>query len=367
MATKTLLPDLEEEQPLISGFAQTLLPDLNEEQAPLPGLEEQAPLPEKEQTLLPDLEETSFLRDLDDEEAPEISGDPRDEGFGSVLSRTVDELQASGWAGVRVLGEVFNSDRLIDAGNRGVAFNDQQIAKRGRPMIAEEVEDLGDAMTFIKQGMAQILPSVAVSMPTAIGGAKAGAALGTFAGPAGTAVGGLLGGALGAFLPSFVLSTGEVDREMKARAGEDFESPGAAMAGGAMVASLDVASIAFGLKPLMPVLLKKTTLKEVTDKLVAEGVEKGVAKAAVAQAVKASLAEGVTEASQEGIEDFMAEAATGLASEEGQLQSALLNAFLLGSIGGGTLGSVSGAISQYGVNQRKKSEREVKEQMDRIE
>ena len=367
MATKTLLPDLEEEQPLISGFAQTLLPDLNEEQAPLPGLEEQAPLPEKEQTLLPDVEETSFLRDLDDEEVPEISGDPRDEGFGSVLSRTVDELQASGWAGVRVLGEVFNSDRLIDAGNRGVAFNDQQIAKRGRPMIAEEVEDLGDAMTFIKQGMAQILPSVAVSMPTAIGGAKAGAALGTFAGPAGPVVGGLLGGALGAFLPSFVLSTGEVDREMKARAGEDFESPGAAMAGGAMVASLDVASIAFGLKPLMPVLLKKTTLKEVTDKLVTEGVEKGVAKAAVAQAVKASLAEGVTEASQEGIEDFMAEAATGLASEEGQLQSALLNAFLLGSIGGGTLGSVSGAISQYGVNQRKKSEREVKEQMDRIE
>ena len=42
---------------------------------------------------------------------------------------------------------------------------------------------------------------------------------------------------LGAFLPSFILSTGEVDREMKARAGEDFEAPGKAMAGGAMVAS----------------------------------------------------------------------------------------------------------------------------------
>jgi hypothetical protein len=296
-----------------------------------------------------------------------ISGDPRDEGFGSVLSRTVDELQASGWAGVRVLGEVFDSERLVDAGNRGVAFNDQQIAKRGRPMIAEEVEDLGDAMTFIKQGMAQILPSVAVSMPTSIYGAKAGAlAAAAIPVPGARIVGGVIGGALGAFLPSFILSTGEVDREMKARAGEDFESPGAAMAGGAMVASLDVASIAFGLKPLMPVLLKKTTLKEVTDKLVAEGVEKGVAKAAVAQAVKASLMEGATEASQEGIEDFMAEAATGLASEEGQLQSSLLNAFLLGSIGGGTLGSVSGAISQYGVNQRKKSEREVKQRYDEI-
>ena len=42
----------------------------------------------------------------------------------------------------------------------------------------------------------------------------------------------------------------------------------------------------------MPVLLKKATLEELTDRLVAEGVEKGVAKAAVAQALKASLMEG---------------------------------------------------------------------------
>ena len=310
----------------------------------------------------------SYLFENEEETTAPISGDPRDEGFGSVLSRTVDELQASGWAGVRVLGEVFDSERLVDAGDRGVAFNDQQIAKRGRPLIAEEVEDLGDAMTFIKQGIAQILPSVAVSMPTSIYGAKAGAlAAAAIPVPGARIAGGVIGGALGAFLPSFILSTGEVDREMKARAGEDFEAPGKAMAGGAMVAAFDVASIAVGLKPLMPVLLKKATLEELTDRLVAEGVEKGVAKAAVAQALKASLMEGATEATQEGIEDFMAETATGLASEEGQLQSSLLNAFLLGAIGGGTLGSVSGAISQHGVNQQKKSEREVQEQYARIE
>ena len=366
MATQNLLPELEEED------QNLLLPEL--EQNLLPELEDSNLLPELNQNLLPELEDSNLLPELDQnllpeldgEQAPNISGDPRDEGFGSVLSRTIDELQASSWAGVRVLGEAFNSEALIDMGDRGVAVNDRQIAKRGRPLIAEEVEDLGDAMTFIKQGLAQILPSVAVSMPTAIGGGKAGAALGTFAGPVGGAVGAIIGAGVGAFLPSFVMSTGEIDREMKARAGDDYEAPGAAMTGGAVVAAFDVASIAFGLKPLMPVLLKKASIKQVTEKLISEGVEKGVAKAAVAQALKASLIEGTTEASQEFVEDLTAEMSTGVSSEEGQLQSALLNAFLLGSIGGGTLGSVSGAISQFGINQQKKSEREVEEQMTAI-
>ena len=365
MANQNLLPELED---------QNLLPELN--QNLLPELEDSNLLPELDQNLLPELEDSNLLPELGQnllpelggEQASNISGDPRDEGFGSVLSRTIDELQASSWAGVRVLGEAFNSEALIDMGDRGVAVNDRQIAKRGRPLIAEEVEDLGDAMTFIKQGIAQILPSVAVSMPTAVGGAKAGAlAAAAIPVPGARIAGGLIGGALGAFLPSFVMSAGEIDREMKARAGDDYEAPGAAMTGGAVVAALDVASIAFGLKPLMPVLLKKTTLKKMTDELIKEGVEKSVAQAAVAQALKASLIEGTTESSQEFVEDLTAGLSTGVSSEEGQLQSALLNAFLLGSIGGGTLGSVSGAISQYGVNQRKKSEREVEEQMKKIQ
>jgi len=301
----------------------------------------------------------ALVEDEEDVTTP-ISDDPRNQRFFPVLSRTIDELQASGWAGVRVLGETFNSEKLVDVGNRGIAVNEAQVAKRGRPLMAEEVEDLGDAMTFVKQAIAQIIPSVAVSMP----GAMAGAAL---AAPIPVPGARVVGGALGAFLPSFFLSTGEIDREMKARAGEEFEDPGAAMTGGAMIAALDVASVAFGLKPLVPVILKKKTLKEVTDELVKEGVERSVAQAAVAQAVKSSIMEGATEATQEGIEDFMAESATGLASEEGQLQSSLLNAFLLGAIGGGTLGTVSGAITQSGVNQQKKSEREVKQQLEAIE
>ena len=106
------------------------------------------------------------------EDLPAIPTDPRDTRFFSVLSRTIDELQASGWAGVRVLGETFDSERLIDVGNRGIEVNERQIAKHGRPLGVEEVEDWEDTFTFIKQGIAQIMPSIAVSMPTAIADRK---------------------------------------------------------------------------------------------------------------------------------------------------------------------------------------------------
>lgn len=296
------------------------------------------------------------------------SGDPRDEGFFPILGRTIDELQASGWAGLRVLGEAVGSERLMQVGDEGVRFNERQIAKYGRPMQVEDFEDIGDLGPFIKQAIAQIIPSIAVSLPTAIAGGKAGAAAGTFAGgPVGATVGAIVGSGLGAFLPSFILGTGEVDREIKARAGEDFESPGAAMAGGALVGALDVASVAFGLKPLMPVILKKASIEDITDQLISEGVEKSVAQAAVAQALKASLFEGATEATQEGIEDFMAETATGMASEEGQLQSALLNAFTLGAIGGVSMGAVSGYISQGKTNKLLQNEKEISEAIENME
>ena len=78
-----------------------------------------------------------FEEDFEEDVTTPISDDPRNQRFFPVLSRTIDELQASGWAGVRVLGETFNSERLVDAGNRGIAVNEAQIAKRGRPLIAE--------------------------------------------------------------------------------------------------------------------------------------------------------------------------------------------------------------------------------------
>jgi hypothetical protein len=64
-----------------------------------------------------------------------------DPSFFEVMGQTVDQLQASGWAGVRVLGEQFENERMIEAGNRGVAFNEAQAAKYGRPMMVEDIEN----------------------------------------------------------------------------------------------------------------------------------------------------------------------------------------------------------------------------------
>ena len=241
------------------------------------------------------------LGDLDlgeiDLEGPPTPLD-EDPSFFETLGQTVDELQASGWAGIRVMGEHFGNERLIEAGNRGVEINEAQAARYGRPMIIEDIEGVDDAMTWLKGGLAQVLPSIAVSVPTALVGAKGGAALGTaFAPGPGTLIGGILGGALGAFVPSFFLGTGEIDREMKRRAGDDFSDPLAAMSGGAIVGALDTAALAVALKGVLPHLLKRTAagrgmLDGFVNKMVAEGVAPNVAKRAMVLGLTSAAAEG---------------------------------------------------------------------------
>ncbi len=270
---------------------------------------------------------------------PETPTD-EDPSFFETLGQTVDQLQASGWAGVRVMGEAMENETLVEAGNKGVIFNEAQAAKYGRPMIIEDIEDTGDAMNWLKGASAQVIPSIAVSLPTAFAGAKGGAALGTTFGPIGTVVGGVVGGALGAFLPSAFLSTGEIDREMKARAGEDYSDPLAAMGGGAVVGALDTAALAIGLKGVLPHILKRTgggraTMDELINKMVEDGVSTSVAKRAAFQGLVTAAAEGSTEAAQELTQDYVAELSTGVSSSEEELSSTLINAFALGVVGGG--------------------------------
>jgi len=279
-----------------------------------------------------------------------------------VMGQTVDQLQASGWAGWRVLGEQFGNERMIEAGNRGVAFNEAQASKYGRPMIVEDIEDVGDAVDYVfTNALPQVLPSIAVSLPTAFLGAKLGAAAGTILGPVGAAggaiVGGTIGGIAGAFLPSAFLSAGEIDREMKARAGDDYSDPLAAMGGGAIVGALDTAALAVGLKGVLPHVLKRSkvgraNLVGVVDKLIEKGVPKSIAGRALAQGLVTAAAEGSTEAAQELTQDYVAEYSTGVSSDEDELTSSLINSFALGAIGGGPLGTVTGAVVQRSRIQR---------------
>ena len=74
-----------------------------------------------------------------------VSPTDEDPSFFETLGQTVDQLQASGWAGVRVMGEAMENETLVEAGNKGVIFNEAQAAKYGRPMIVEDIEDTGDA------------------------------------------------------------------------------------------------------------------------------------------------------------------------------------------------------------------------------
>ena len=289
-----------------------------------------------------------------------------------VMGQTVDQLQASGWAGWRVLGEQFGNERMIEAGNRGVAFNEAQASKYGRPMIVEDIENAGDAVDYVfTNALPQVLPSIAVSLPTAFLGAKLGAAAGSVVPGIGTVVGGVVGGIAGAFLPSAFLSTGEIDREMKARAGDDYSDPLAAMGGGAIVGALDTAALAVGLKGVLPHILKRTgggraKLSVVIDKLVERGVPKGIAGRAVAQGLVTAAAEGSTEAAQELTQDYVAEYSTGVSSDEDELTSSLINSFALGAIGGGPLGVVTGATVQRSRNERAKDQIKNKEDRDRI-
>ena len=298
---------------------------------------------------------------------PETPTD-EDPSFFETLGQTVDQLQASGWAGVRVMGEAMGNETLVEAGNKGVIFNEAQAAKYGRPMIIEDIEDTGDAMNWLKGASAQVIPSIAVSLPTAFAGAKTFAALGTAIAPGpGTLIGGVIGGALGAFLPSAFLSTGEIDREMKARAGEDYSDPLAAMGGGAVVGALDTAALAIGLKGVLPHILKRTgggraTMDELINKMVEDGVSTSVAKRAVFQGLVTAAAEGSTEAAQELTQDYVAELSTGVSSSEEELSSTLINAFALGVVGGGPLGTVSGASVQRSRNERATNEKILQEE-----
>ena len=292
-----------------------------------------------------------FIRGLISEEEylALISGEePNDPNFFENLNRSTQELMASGWAGVRVLGEVFDNEDMVERADQGVAYREQVSSRFGRPMVVEDIENPVDAVDWLfTSAVPQVLPSLAVSLPSAYVGTKTGAALGAPFGPVGVAIGGTGGFIVGALLPSAVLNIGEIDREIKERAGEDVESGTTALGYGALAAAVDVVGLSLGLKAVLPRLFKnspiyKEGLDKIVDELETRGVTKTVATRAVQNAVIASVAEGSTEATQELIADFAAEQKTGVAIEQSELESRVKNAFALGAVGGFPVGAASG-------------------------
>ena len=294
-----------------------------------------------------DLSREEYLRLLENLRSSPTAIESTDEqaGFWDTLFQSTQQLIATGGAGIRVLGEAFDNEALQNYGDEVVRNREAQIAKYGKPMQIEDIEGVGDAAEWLfTSAIPQVIPSIIASVPLAIGGA----ALGAAAAPAAAAVtAARVGGALGAFLPSSFLGAGEIDREMKRRAGDGFEDPAAALGGGAIIGALDTAALAFGLKGVIPQITKNTplqkeTVRALTKELVDKGVEINVATRGVAQGILAAIAEGTTEASQEVVNDLVAESSTGITQDEQEMSSALLNSFALGLVGGAPIGYFAG-------------------------
>ena len=291
-----------------------------------------------------DLSREEYLRLLENLRANPTAIEPTDEqaGFWDTLFQSTQQLIATGGAGIRVLGEAFDNEALQNYGDEVVRNREAQIAKYGKPMQIEDIEGVGDAAEWLfTSAIPQVIPSIIASVPLAIGGAVAGKAA------LGTAVAARVGGALGAFLPSSFLGAGEIDREMKRRAGEGFQDPAAALGGGAIIGALDTAALAFGLRGVIPQITKNTplqkeTVRALTKELVDKGVEINVATRGVAQGILAAIAEGTTEASQEVVNDLVAESSTGITQDEQEMSSALTNSFFLGLVGGAPIGYFAG-------------------------
>ena len=298
--------------------------------------------------------------------------------FLEVFQQSLDQIQATGYAGVRVLGETFGNEALQRIGTEGVIRNEQSAAKYGRPMTVEDI-DFNDLSTvadwLFTNAIPQVIPSILVGLPLAVvGGVAGGAVLPAALGTAATRV--AVGGAIGSFLPSAFLGAGEIDREMKGRLDDGFQDPLAALGGGAIIGALDTAALAFGLKGVIPQLAKKIgvgdkfglqAFNDTVNSLVERGVTPSIARRAVTQGLTAAVAEGSTEATQEFLTDRIAEANTGVSSDEQELASTLMNSFALGAVGGSPIGLVAGGLRARSLKENVEAQRQYNQKVEEVE
>ena len=285
-----------------------------------------------------ELQSQYILGEISLEEYQEaISEDPT---FLDNLNRGIQNLQGSSWAGVRAIGEQFDNSALIERANEGIEYRDRIQEKLGRPMMVEDIKSPGDLVDYVfTDALPQVIPSIFLSLAGAAIGARA-----PVPPPARIVTTGL-----GIIAPTYLANVGQIEREIEARAGPDVESSDVALAGGLALSALDVLGLTIALGPNFKKLVKESpiyteTLDAIVDKFVTKGVAPNVAKQAVYQTAKGAIAEGTVEASQEVISDILATTRTGIGLEEEEYYSRLVNAFALGTIGGGTVGLPSGYI-----------------------
>ncbi len=317
--------------------------------------------------------ETPFVFDLDNLERSQASSLTPQENeellsWGETFGRSIDATQQMGYSFARVVGEATGWERLREFGQRGVEEQEAEIQrkqKQGRVVEASELvkkfqnqdEDLeiGDIGTFLWQASADVVPPLVISFASGWAGLKTGAA--ATKNPWGAGI----GLAVGLFMPSYVLGTGEVDLEIKERAGEDYKAPGTSLAAGVPIAALDVASLALMLKPIIFPAVQQFGAEAIVDQIVKQGVKESVAKAAVVNALKTAPVEGFTEGSQAVVEDWAAEYETDVTLPTQEKIDRIIDSFGKGAVGGVVGGTTSGAIGQNIKNRQAPSEEQLAE------
>ena len=286
--------------------------------------------------------------------------------WGETFGRSIDATQQMGFSFARVLGEATGWERLREFGQRGVEEQEAEIQrklKQGRVVEASELvkkfqnedEDLeiGDIGTYLWQASADVTPPLVISFASGWAGLKAGAKMTRSPWGAG------IGLAVGLFMPSYVLGTGEVDLEIKERAGEDYKAPRTSLAAGVPIAALDVASLTIMLKPIVFPAVKQFGAEALVDQIVKQGVKKSVAKAAIVNALKAAPIEGLTEGAQAIVEDWAAEYETDVTLPTQEKIDRIIDSFSKGVVGGVVGGAPSGAIGQNVKNRQAPSEEQL--------
>lgn len=280
---------------------------------------------------MPSLEErAAAIRARRSSEVPEFTPEPVDpDSVGSIVGRTVDNLQASLAGTVAAVGEATGSEYLKDWGTEEVKAQQEEASQYGAPTYSSynDVDwTQGDQVaTFLKELGVSGTTSFGAITPGAVAGAK-------FSPGALKPVGAMIGG----FLGGFGINAGGLHNEIK-RIDPNGEHPLAVFGGGAALGLLDAVGVASVAKPF----LKRFGSEVVYEQLRAVGVPKEIALGAV----KGSTAE----ASTEGLGSVGRDITVANATDSEIVYDKLVENAINNMIGGAVVGGPAGGLVSGGV------------------
>jgi hypothetical protein len=257
-------------------------------------------------------------------------------GLGSALGVGVDILQQGFGSAVEGFGTSTGLDFLRDYGASVAEANKQQVMEATPGLTGyEDVEDVGSALSFFGETLAQQAPQLGVSIGGGYAGSKLGGAIGTAIAPGvGTAAGAVIGGLAGSILaniPFFYGQNRERQKEVIESTGKDAEvSEGAAFLTSIPQAALD---------GIVDRLLIGKVIKP--DALSAGGIFTRAVKGAGA----GSVVEAPTEIGQQLLERLQA----GLPIDDDEAIEEYKQAAIVGGLIGGTVG---GTVNVLGGDSR---------------